>query len=250
MEKIKIVIVEDEFIIAEDISALLCQNGYEIISLFDHAEVALPFILNKKPDLLLVDIRLAGKMDGIELVNELNKTIRLPIIYITANSDESTYRRAKQTNPNAFLIKPFTSPNLVAAVDLALYNFSNNMTPDSISRLIEESIPNFQMVVNQHLFIRLNGKFKKINIDDLLFVEADGSYVHLQTNTDRYTLSENLAHFQKKTPLPDMLRIHRSYIVNLKKIDSFADSFIFIKNHKLPLGNNYKDDFLTHIHLL
>jgi len=210
----------------------------------------MPFVLTSKPDLLLVDIRLKGAMDGIQLVTELQKNIKLPIIYITANSDGATYTRAKQTNPHAFLIKPFTLSNLAAAVDLALYNFSANTVPDSISRFEDNNVPNFQALVNQYLFIRLNGKFKKINVDDLLFVEAAGSYVHLQTTTDRYTLSENLTHFQKKTPLPDMLRVHRSYIVNLKKIDSFEDSSIFIKNHKLPLGSNYKDEFLTHVHFL
>ena len=250
MEKIKIVIVEDEFVIAEDISSKLSQMGYDILSIFDKAEEALPFIIINKPDLLLIDIRLSGALDGIQLINELQKTVRLPVIYITANSDESTYRRARQTNPNAFLIKPFTEANLLAAVDLALYNFSNNATPDSISRLVENMIPNFQLIVDQHLFIRINGKFKKISVDELLFVEAVGSYVHLQTTSGRYTLSENLTHFQKKTPLPDLLRIHRSYIVNLKKIESFEDSFIFIENHKLPLGGNYKEDFLARIHLL
>src|SRR5260370_41923229 len=104
MEKIRIVIIEDEFVIAEDISANLCQTGYDVISIFDKAEEALPFVLTSKPDLLLVDVRLAGAMDGIALIDELKKTISLPVVYITANSDEVTYRRARQSKPNAFLI--------------------------------------------------------------------------------------------------------------------------------------------------
>jgi DNA-binding response OmpR family regulator len=137
MEGIEIVIVEDEFVIAEDINTRLGQNGYNVLAVFDRAETALPFILEKRPDLIVVDIRLNGPMDGIEMVERVQREFKTPVIYITANSDAATYGRAKRTHPHAFLIKPFTPANLLAVVDLALYNFSSEQSPESIQRNIE-----------------------------------------------------------------------------------------------------------------
>lgn len=249
-EKIKIVIVEDEFVIAEDIRAHLEGAGYDVVDIFDTAEAALPVIIATSPDIVLVDIHLSGKMNGIEMVERLQSKINLPIAFITANSDAATYERARNTLPHAFLIKPFTTANLLAAVDLALYHFSAETTPVGIERPEEAERPDGQFMVNQCLFVRTNGKYRKICGNDLLFIEAAGSYVHIQTRTERYTLSQNLTQFQKKTPLHNLVRIHRSYIVNVDHVDSFEDSSVFIQNHKLPLSENFKSEFLAHIHCL
>lgn len=251
MDKIKVVIVEDEFPVAEDIRLRLEQQGYEILSIFDNAEVALPFIVQNDPDILLIDIKLLGKTDGIGMVEALQQRMKLPIIYITANSDKATYDRAKKTNPHAFLVKPFSTANLLSAIDLALYNFSSGLSPQNISRdftSVQNSDDPF--VVKQCLFIRTNGKHKKILSENILYVEASGSYIHLQTPTERFTLSQNLSQFQKKTPLPDFVRIHRSFIVNINKIDSFEDSCVYIQNNKLPISDLYKKDFLSRIHCI
>lgn len=245
MEKVKVVIVEDEFPIAEDIRLVLEQNSYEVLSVFNRAETALPFIIQQIPDIVLVDIRLLGKTDGINMVVESQKTLKLPIIYITANSDKVMYERAKKTNPHAFLIKPFTAANLLAAVDLALYNFSLQHY-EAIEN--HEAGPPFLM--NKCLFVKAQGKYKKIHFENVLFIEASGSYVHIQTLSERFTLSQNLSQFQKKTPLSDFIRIHRSYAVNLNRIDSFEDSCVFIQSYKLPLSDQYKAEFLKRIHCL
>ena len=251
MDKIKVVIVEDEFPVAEDIRLRLEQQDYEVLSIFDRAEAALPFIIQNDPDILLADIKLLGKIDGISLVEDLQQRMKLPVIYITANSDKSTYDRAKKTNPHAFLVKPFTTVNLLSAIDLALYNFSSGLSPQDISRdLASNQDIDDQFIVNQCLFIRTNGKHKKILSENVLYVEASGSYIHLQTLTERFTLSQNLSHFQKKTPLPGFVRIHRSYIVNINKIDSFEYSYVYIQNNKLPISDLYKKDFLSRIHCL
>lgn len=251
MEKIRIVIVEDEFVIAEDLRFSLEQNGYEVGAIFDKAEAARNYLISESPDVLLVDIHLAGTMDGIDLVRQLNEHMEIPVIYITANSDTPTYERARQTRPHSFLIKPFSAANLLASIDLALYNFSNERVPQSIERT-HHGVPaaDGEFLVNQCLFIRNQGKYKKVNSNDLLFIEAAGSYLHIQTKTEKYTQSQNLTQFLKKTPLPNLVRIHRSYIVNVNKIDSFEDSAVHIQQYRLPLSDNYRAEFLTRIHLI
>ena len=247
MEKIKVLILEDEFVIAEDIQTHLELYGYEVLGTFDHAEKALPVILQENPDILLVDIKLAGVMDGISLVQEIQSKRSLPIVYITANSDAITYERAKNTRPHAFLVKPFSPANLLSAVDLALHHFSKEMSPECIERPITQELDTQPFEVNGCLFIRTNGKYKKVCCSDMLFIEAAGSYVHIQTKQERFTLAHNLSHFQKKTSLPHLMRIHRSYVVNMNQIDSFEDSFVYINNHKLPLSENFKAEFMTKV---
>lgn len=249
MGKISIGIVEDEFVVAEDIRDNLERHGFGVCGVYDRAEIAAPKILQLIPDLLLVDIRLAGPMNGIELVRNIQTEVQLPVIYITANSNKATYENARATRPNAFLIKPFTPENLIATIDLALYNYSENVVPEKISRTIDAT-PASELIINKALFIRDNGVFRKVPGDEILFAEASGSYVHLQTKNQRFTLSQNLTQFQKKTPLPHLVRIHRSYLVNINKVESFQESAVFVQNHKLPLSETHRAEFMARIHLL
>jgi len=249
MDRIKAIIVEDEFAIAEDIRNQLEAHGFEVIASFDCAESTVPFFLTSKPDILLVDIHLLGPMNGVELVKQLQGHCRFPFVYITGNSDQSTYDAAKLTHPNAFLIKPFTPANLIAAVDLAIFNFGSNKPADGIARA--SGVPGQeQLVINQNLFIRNNGRYVKILADSTLFVQANGSYVNIQTIGHRYTLSQNLSSFLRTTPLSNLVRIHRSYAVNINRVDSFEDSWVVVSGHKLPLGEGYKAEFLSRINYL
>lgn len=247
MEKIRIIIIEDEFVIAEDIRATLEQFGYEVLDIISNGESALREILGRKPDMVLADIQLAGPMSGIEVVAEAQKSFRFPFIYITANSDVATYEKARSTHPHAFLVKPFTAANLLIAVDLALYHFSKDSMPANIERPHAKELEIVPFVVNDALFIKSNGKYKKVHCCDMMYVEAAGSYVHVQTKHDRFTMSQNLSHFQRKINLPNLIRIHRSYIVNINHIDSFDDSCVFISNHKLPISDNFKAEFLSRV---
>lgn len=250
MNGIRVIIVEDEFVVREDITELMTRAGYEVTASFDKAENALPAIRDTCPDLVLIDVRLAGKMDGIQLAERVLESVRIPLIYITANSDSVTYERAKSTRPHAFLIKPFSASNLLASVDLALFHFANNVVPDRIERpeaVVDEPVP---FSIHHSLFIRSNARYRKVKFEEILFVEASGSYVHLQTTTDRFILSQNLSKFQQNAAVPGLVRIHRSFVVNIVHIDSFEESHVYVKNHKLPLSENYRAEFLTQVRLL
>lgn len=247
MEKVRIVIIEDEFPIAEDMLTQLERQGYSVTDVFASAEKALPALQQRMPDILLVDINLLGEMDGIQLVEKLQKKVKFPLVYITANSDQYTYQKARKTNPNAFLVKPFSHLNLLTAIDLALQNFTEQITPASIERSLSVPSSGNSPWINQSLFIRDKTRYKKVSPDEILFIEASGSYLQIQTVTDRYTLSQNLSHFQKKTPLQNLVRIHRSYLVNIDKVDSFEESCVYVHTHKLPLSDHYRSDFMARV---
>lgn len=250
MHKIKVVIAEDEFPIAEDIRMRLEKSDYDVLSIFDRAETALEFLEQNPADILLVDIRLSGNMDGIAMVEKIQGKSEIPVVYITANSDKVTYERAKMTRPSAFLVKPFTPETLLASIDLALYNFSEKNTPATISRASGWPQPDFHTIINQHLFIRTNGKYRKINRDSIRFAQANGSYTILYTDHDQFTISQNLTQFIQKSPLPDLMRVHRSYMINIARVDGFDDVHAYLGKDRVPVSERYRADFLSRIHCL
>ncbi len=118
--KSKILIVEDESIIALDIKTSLLEAGYDVVAIAVCGEDAIALATEHKPNLILMDIRLRGKMDGIEAAAEIVKLSRAPIIFLTAHADKFTLDRAKLTGPFGYLIKPFEDHNLITTIEIAL----------------------------------------------------------------------------------------------------------------------------------
>ncbi len=117
----KILIVEDENIVALDMRKRLDHLGYEIVDILSSGEKAVEKVRENKPDLILMDIMLKGEMDGIETAHEIKKILDIPIIYLTAYSDSITIKRAKITTPFGYISKPFSENDLHAAIELAFY---------------------------------------------------------------------------------------------------------------------------------
>ena len=121
MGKATILIVEDEAIVAADLSSKLGQLGYAISGTTDRGEEAIAFARERRPDLVLMDIRLAGIMDGVEAAEIIRREFDLPVIYLTAHSDRATLDRAKLTEPFGYILKPFDDLELETHIEMALY---------------------------------------------------------------------------------------------------------------------------------
>lgn len=120
MEKAKILIVEDERIIAMDIKNSLQKMGYCVCGIAHSGEMAIQRTAELQPDLVLMDIILKGEMDGVEAAETIYHSYNIPIIYLTAHSDVPTLKRAKATEPFGYLIKPFEERDLQTAIEIAL----------------------------------------------------------------------------------------------------------------------------------
>lgn len=121
MNAIKILIVEDEIIVAEDIKDNLEELGYSITAIADSGEQAIESAAISQPDLVLMDVRLKGKMDGVQAAETIWSNFKIPIVYLTANSDITTIQRAKDTEPFGYVTKPFRERELHAAIEIALH---------------------------------------------------------------------------------------------------------------------------------
>lgn len=120
MDKKKIMIVEDEPVVAEDIRSGLVKAGFDVAASVGAGEEAVKIVLTAKPDLVLMDIHLSGRMDGIRAADWIGKHSDIPVIYLTAYSDEETIERAKATSPFGYVIKPFDRKELRTAIEMTL----------------------------------------------------------------------------------------------------------------------------------
>ena len=121
MHRNKILIVEDEILVADNIKKTIEKNGYDVASLAVSGEKALQIAEEEKPDLVLMDIVIKGEMDGIITAERISKQFGIPVIFLTAYSDEDTFKRAKITEPFGYITKPFERRQLCMAIEMALY---------------------------------------------------------------------------------------------------------------------------------
>ncbi|WMW26366.1 response regulator [Methanolobus sediminis] len=120
---VKILVVEDESIIALNIKKKLKSFGYTVPAMATTGEEAIKMAEITFPDLILMDVRLKGDMDGIQTAEEIRKKFDIPIIFLTAYSDDKVLERAKKTEPYGYIVKPFKANDLKSNIEIALYRF-------------------------------------------------------------------------------------------------------------------------------
>ncbi len=123
MSKARIMIVEDEWTVAEEIKMVLQSFEYTVTSMSSSGEEAIQNAEKDKPDLVLMDIVLEGEMDGIQAANEIRSRFNTPIIFLTAYTDEKILERASITEPFGYIVKPFVNEDLKISIEIAMYKY-------------------------------------------------------------------------------------------------------------------------------
>ena len=171
MERIKVGIVEDEMIIADTICLALQNLNYDYCKPANSFTKAIQMIESEKPDIVLLDINLNAKLDGIDLGHHINANYAIPIIYLTANSDKATIERCKETLPNAFLIKPFSNEELFSAIEIALFSHSakSGTLPISKNSILVKSIEKHKLTMREgEIILLISEGFRYKEIADKL----------------------------------------------------------------------------------
>ena len=244
MEKInKILIVEDEMIIAANISLQLTNLGYEVTGIIPRGEEALVHIEQNLPDIILMDINLKGDLDGVEIATLIQKSYKIPIIFLTANSDEVNFNRAKATNPYGFIAKPFKKLDLQRVIELTIIRIREEQTIENHL----EATPDEPFILSDCIFVRNHDKMIKVSITDILYIEAERNYCKIHCKDKEHLLVLTLKDIEEKLTSQHFLRIHRSYIVNLSQIDEIATSHVVIAKKVIPLSAESKKQLLLHI---
>lgn len=242
-QPIKILIVEDEMIIAANISLQLSSLGYEVTGVIPRGEEALISIKQDQPDIVLMDISLKGELDGIETVQIMQNDYDIPVIYLTANADDRNFNRAKSTQPYAFISKPFKKLDLQRAIELTV----NRMQSDSDSEKSFSEEKSTPFILSDCIFVRHHENMVKVDIKDILYVEAERNYCRIYSKGKEYLLVMTLKDMDEKLPNQHFIRVHRSFIVNLSQIDEVATSHIVIAKKAIPVSKTLKEELLNRL---
>jgi two-component system, response regulator PdtaR len=246
----KILIIEDEFILASDLSEILQSDGYEVVCMTDNGKDAFEFYQNNEVDLVLCDITIYGDWDGIETIEHLMKFKQLPVIYLTSLTDDDTIERAKKTFPAAYIPKPFHITNLRMAIELAINNFAfrvHKPTPAlKIEREEKDMSKEVILQINDDIFIKQNYQFIKFPLSEILYFEAEAIYTNIITKQKKYAVRLTIGNVLERLSIKNLARIHRSFVVNLINMESFNDNeVIVLGGHILPLSRTYKEEFMN-----
>ncbi|WP_235297927.1 LytR/AlgR family response regulator transcription factor [Portibacter marinus] len=242
-EASKIMIVEDEMLIAADISIELTTVGYEVVGIYTKAEDVLKALQESKPEIILMDIVLSGKMNGIDAAKEILKLYQTPVIFLTSNVDDATFKKAKEAKPYAFISKPFRKDDLLRAIEITLERMeleSKDMETVSFT------------VMEDRLFVRHHEEMIMVHMEKILFLEASRNYCRIKTSDQELHVSTPMGNIEKLLPNDTFVRTHRSFIVNLKSITSIHknNEYLMIQNSLIPISRRLRDDVVKRFKMI
>ncbi|WP_339605845.1 LytTR family transcriptional regulator DNA-binding domain-containing protein [uncultured Roseivirga sp.] len=255
MEKVRVLVVEDEVIIAQSIISMIEKMGYECVGTAIRATKGLELAKALKPDIALLDINLKGEETGIWLASELKRELNIPYVFLTSLGDKKTIEEATSTMPYGYLLKPVAQQSVYAAIETALARFSQeNKTPAqkeatlSVSKSFdekEEEKPS--LLIKDALFIKDEYQYVKIILSEIDYIKSDGNYIEIHSQGKKKVLKETLKNMETKLPADIFFQIHRSYLVNVERIESIGGNSIKVNNEELPIVKERRDALLAYL---
>jgi len=208
-------------------------SNVDLVGECNDAVEALDILNSSQVDLLLLDIEMPG-MTGLDLIKKLGNTKPL-IIFTTAKKDYAV--EAFELNVIDYLIKPIALPRLKQAIDKAQEALDSNKQEVKVEE-------------QEFVFVKDNGILKRIAIDDILFLEAMGDYVKVHTLQKFHVVHATLKSIEEKLPSSKFLRVHRSFIVAINKIDYIQEGTISIVKTTIPVADTHKSNLNKRLNLL
>jgi YesN/AraC family two-component response regulator len=154
----QIIIVEDERLVAQDIAQILKDEGYMVCAIASDGKTAIQKIIEFSPDLVLLDIRIKGEIDGVEVAEHIQSFFAIPVIYLTAFSDAETLARVKATHPMGYVLKPFRREQLLSSITIALstYQAQKKVLPEPQNNQTSYRLKSTITYIQDHLHQNIN----------------------------------------------------------------------------------------------
>lgn len=245
MEQKKIILVEDDWIIAKELAINLQTLGFLVPEIIESGEDFLAKWSSLEPvDLVILDIDLAGELTGLDIARFLHQ-LHIPFLFLTAQADHQTILEAKWTNPQNYLIKPVRPESLFSAVEIALHNSTIRKNSPSLASENHQKLD-----YNDALFVKAKKRLEKIKISDILWIEAKDIYVLIVTAKDSYILSVQLKNMEERLPSSHFMRVHRSFIVQIDQIEAIEESGVRIGQQLIPVGKTHREKLMNQLKFL
>ena len=244
---IKILIVEDNVIIADDMQSMLEEIGYEVVDNVIVYEQAVEVLKNNHVDLVLIDIILASDKTGIDLGKHIRSQYNIPFIFVTSNSDKATVENAKTVKPDGYLVKPFEQQDLYTSIEIALsnFNYSKKTSAKEMDASNEGESLTSNSVLKDSIFVKKQHLYYRIQFGDIQFIKADNVYLEVNTVDKKFLVRSPLKDYLEKLPKNKFYRAHKSYIVNVDHIDAINSKDIMINNTLIPISKDFKEFIIS-----
>jgi len=239
----KILIVEDDPMISESVGDILRMLDHQVVGVADNANDAIELCNLQQPELALLDIQIAGDIDGVELAEIIRDQFDIPFIFTTAFADNATIERARDMGPFGYLVKPYGVKEVNAAIQVAKASF------DRLKKA-EKASSNMSKIIDNSLFLKVDNKLVKVKIEDILFVEAKGDYALFKTKAKGYIVHTTIKKVQDRLESFNFQKVHRSFVVNISKIIDIEESNLLIDDKVIPISRANKESLINRLNLL
>jgi len=245
-------IIEDEQMSRAHITHLCKRiDVLEIVGVYDNALDAYHFLEENSVDLVFLDVEMPD-FSGIELVQQLSNPPA--VIFTTSKADYAAKAFEFIEVVADYLLKPITLPRLLKAVrrvqqqPLSVVHKvteANLPDADTLPSTATRSLPT--TTADQHIFVKTERKYVRIDLKDLLYVETVGDYSIFKTSTGQHTVHATLKSIGERLPNPQFFKVHRSYIVNIGKIKDIEDSNLLIEDKIIPISRTQRPELMERI---
>lgn len=219
MKNIKILIIEDEVLIAEHIKDYLTGFGFSQIFMVHLRKAGIEAIDYIQPDLILLDLHLEKPKDGIEIAKYIDEKYTSPYIFITANADILVVQEAIQTKATGYISKPIKKTELFASIQLAL------------KPILKPQVA--------FLMVKENNETIKVMLDDILYLESSSNYIFIYTKVRKIVTRQSLEWAEFQLSRHQFMKVHRSFIINLFAIEKMTSKSVWIHQTEIPVSRTY-----------
>ena len=234
MNPIGIQIIEPNNHFALTLKSALEDTGINSVNIVNTAKSALNVLLKTKPSLNIMDAQLLTGLNEIK-TNKSIQELNIPTIFLTDDYTKDI-NRLKAYKPRDIITKPAKLKDIVRKIEITLNRIKltyNNTTAKSLEKT---------SYAHENIYVRHNGKKIKLKMADIHYCKAERNYCQIITKSREYLISIPLKALQNKLNSPSLIRIHRSFLVNIKSIDSLNESYIFINDLSIPISKQYKKE--------
>lgn len=227
------IIIDDDEMSRNALKHLVSQVSYlNLTGVYTKASESLAVLDSRSVDLMLLDIEMP-EINGFDFI----KTIKEPPLTIFVTSKKEYAIEAFECNIIDYLVKPILLDRFFKAITKSKEIFETNKKNDA-------------SLSQDYLFVKVNGSIIKISTKEILWVEALGDYININTSEKKYTVHSTMKTMENKLGDDKFIRVHRSYIISIANINSIDDNIIVINNQLIPIGLVYKENLIKRLNLL
>ncbi len=235
LSSIKLMVLENEPAQLEILEFFLRRIGILDIKTANTYRSAIELFRSYQPDVALLDIELGEERSGLDVARYIKSESKTPFLFITSNYTSKMYEQARELGPHAFISREMNEINLRQAIELAVQHLGASVATEQ------------QTASSEDFYVKFGSQYKKVSLDEILWVEVDGRYSVIKTSDGKKTLiNTSLRDTVQKLPANQFCRIHKSFVVNLDWVDSVdsGEDVLFIGKEELPIGRNFKKEIL------